>query len=156
DGVDAEHMRAARTFVLDHGGIERSRVFTRIWLSLFGEWSWDEVPAIPPELIFLPSRVPLDVYDFACWARPTIVQLAVVSALRPGRSLGFGVRELRTGAAPEPEPPVWTLPGFLDRADRAVGVYGRHPIRPLRRFAIRQCAEWIVARQEADGSWGGI
>ncbi|MBO0892513.1 MAG: squalene--hopene cyclase, partial [Acidothermales bacterium] len=96
DDVDAPHMRRARTFVLDNGGIEKSRVFTRIWLALFGEWPWDEVPAIPPEIILLPPHVPLNVYDFACWARQTIVPLAVVSALKPKRSLGFHVTELRT------------------------------------------------------------
>ena len=36
DSMDAEHMRAARTHILDSGGIEASRVFTRIWLALFG------------------------------------------------------------------------------------------------------------------------
>jgi len=29
-------------------------------------------------------------------------------------------------------------------------------VRAVRRAAIRRCAEWIIARQEADGCWGGI
>ena len=29
-------------------------------------------------------------------------------------------------------------------------------MRAVRRAAIRRCAEWIIARQEADGCWGGI
>jgi squalene-hopene/tetraprenyl-beta-curcumene cyclase len=156
DDVDAEHMHRARTYVLDHGGIERSRVFTRIWLALFGEWSWDEVPAIPPEIIFLPPRVPLNVYDFACWARQTIVPLAVVSALKPQRSLGFRVTELRTGVPREDDVKPLSIAGLLDRGDRAAAWYGKRPVRSVRRLALRRCAEWIVARQEADGGWGGI
>jgi len=58
DGTDAPHMARARAFVLERGGIEASRVFTRIWLALFGEWDWDDLPAMPPEVIFLPSWVP--------------------------------------------------------------------------------------------------
>ena len=52
-------MRRAAAFVRDGGGIERSRVFTRMWLSLLSLWRWEEVPAIPPELILLPPRAPL-------------------------------------------------------------------------------------------------
>src|SRR5207248_7698960 len=49
------HMRIAREYVVEHGGIAATRVFTRIWLALFGEWPWDELPAMPPELVLLPS-----------------------------------------------------------------------------------------------------
>src|SRR5690554_2040952 len=51
DPADAAHMRRAAELVRELGGIERSRVFTRIWLALFGEWSWDRLPALPPEVI---------------------------------------------------------------------------------------------------------
>src|ERR1700677_3592915 len=39
DPAEAEHMRRAADFVRQAGGIEGSRVFTRIWLALFGKWS---------------------------------------------------------------------------------------------------------------------
>ena len=80
------HARARRPSCVEHGGLERARVFTRIWLALFGLWPWDELPALPPELILLPPSVPLNIYDFACWARQTIVALTVVMAqpARPG------------------------------------------------------------------------
>src|SRR5689334_11353324 len=83
DAPDAEHMRAASGFARASGGLERARVFTHIWLALFGAWPWERVPAVPPEMILLPSWAPLNPYDFACWARQTIVALAVVSAYRP-------------------------------------------------------------------------
>ncbi|MFL6056964.1 MAG: squalene--hopene cyclase [Actinoallomurus sp.] len=34
--------------------------------------------------------------------------------------------------------------------------YERRPVPGLRRAALRRAVEWIVARQEPDGSWGGI
>src|SRR5690606_2646593 len=82
DDPAAPHMDRARRFVVDAGGVEASRVFTRIWLALVGRWDWDDLPALPPEVMLLPPRVPLNIYDFACWARQTIVPLTVVFAHR--------------------------------------------------------------------------
>src|SRR6266511_1795161 len=89
DPEDAAHLRRAAAWIREAGGVERSRVFTRIWLALFGLWDWEDLPVMPPEMILLPSWVPLNVYDFACWARQTIVPLTIVSALRPVRPIGF-------------------------------------------------------------------
>jgi squalene-hopene/tetraprenyl-beta-curcumene cyclase len=155
DPSDAPHMRAARDFVLREGGIEASRVFTRIWLAMFGQWSWDALPVLPPELMFLPPWFPLNVYDWACWARQTIVPLTIVSAHRPVRPLPFDLAELRTGRPPARRPaPGWET--AFAALDRALHRYERRPLPGLRRAALRRAAEWIVARQEADGSWGGI
>jgi squalene-hopene/tetraprenyl-beta-curcumene cyclase len=107
DQPDAPHMRTARGWILAHGGVEATRVFTRIWLALSGQWSWDELPVIPPELIYLPSWFPLNIYDWGCWARQTIVALAVVQSFRPSRPLPFSINELRvaSGGRPPQTPP---------------------------------------------------
>ena len=154
DPADAAHMRRAAACVREAGGIEGSRVFTRIWLALFGQWSWDDLPVMPPELMFLPSRVPLNVYDWACWARQTIVPLTILGSLRPARSLPFDLDELRVGVRPARTAKGWGK--VFDTLDRALHVYEKRPVRPLRRAALRRAAEWIIARQEADGCWGGI
>ena len=155
DVPEDPHMHSARAFVVVNGGIEASRVFTRIWLALFGEWGWDSLPAMPPELMMLPSWFPLNIYDWACWARQTIVPLTIVSTLRPVRPLPFSLSELRTGAMPTA-----AGPGIVGRTlnvlDTVLKAYQRLPITPGRRAAMRRGAEWIVARQEADGGWGGI
>ncbi len=160
DPADAPHLARAAEFVRAHGGLERTRVFTRIWLAMFGLWSWDDLPHLPPELIFFPKWFPFNVYDWGCWARQTIVPLTIVCTLRPVRSLPFGVDELRTGSPalrPEAAPaPPWTWAGFFQRTDRLLHAYSRRPVRLLRRAAMRRAAEWILARQEADGCWGGI
>jgi len=155
DSPDAAHMRSAREFVLAGGGIEATRVFTRIWLALFGEWPWDQLPAMPPELMLLPPWFPLNIYDWACWARQTIVPLTIVVTLRPVRPLPFRLTELRTGATPPSARPGAVARG-LNLLDVALKAYHRLGITPGRRAAMRRGAEWIVARQEADGGWGGI
>ena len=163
DEPQAPHMRAAAEFIRSEGGLECARVFTHVWLALFGLWSWERVPALPPEVILLPSWVPLNVYDFACWARQTIVALSVVKAHRPVHELPFGLDELRVderepgeaAAATARQAPsrrgVW-----LGRLDRLLRAYERRPLAPLRRLALARAERWIVRRQEADGSWGGI
>ena len=98
DAPDEQHMARAAELVRGAGGIAATRVFTRIWLALFGLPPWDRLPALPPEVILLPRWVPLNVYDFACWARQTIVPLTVVASLRPARPLPFGVDELEVAA----------------------------------------------------------
>ncbi|MFD0822281.1 prenyltransferase/squalene oxidase repeat-containing protein, partial [Micromonospora zhanjiangensis] len=156
DARDADHMRRAREFVLAEGGLENTRVFTRFWLALFGQWPWQRLPAVPPEVVLLPPWFPLNVYDFACWARQTIVPLAIIRSVRPVRPLGFTLTELRTGRRSAPPPSLRHRSGWLHRLDVVLRGYERRPLRPLRRNAMRRAAEWIVARQEADGSWGGI
>jgi squalene-hopene/tetraprenyl-beta-curcumene cyclase len=70
--------------------------------------------------------------------------------------VGFGIAELRSGAQPPRQAPFWTWSGAFQRLDRVLAGYGRRPVRWLRRVAIARATAWIVARQEADGSWGGI
>ncbi|MCL2768921.1 MAG: squalene--hopene cyclase [Solirubrobacterales bacterium] len=156
DSPEEEHMRAAARFIRERGGIERARVFTHVWLALFGLWPWEQVPSLPPEIVLLPRSVPLNIYDFACWARQTVVALSVVLAHKPRRALPFALDELHNTEGWTPKPPRSRRGAWLGRLDRALGVYERRPIGALRRLALARAERWIVRRQEADGSWGGI
>jgi squalene-hopene/tetraprenyl-beta-curcumene cyclase len=150
------HMLVASAFVRQAGGIEEARVFTHIWLALFGAWPWERVPAVPPEIVLLPKWFPLNPYDFACWARQTIVALSVVMAYRPQRPLPFDLHELHAQRK-QATPRAPTLRGkALTVLDRVVHVYERRPLRRLRGFSLERAERWIADRQEADGSWGGI
>jgi len=160
DRSDAPHMLAAAEFIRGHGGLAQARVFTHLWLALFGLWSWDELPALPPEITLLPAWVPFNVYDFACWARQTIVAVSIVKAKRPTRTLPFDLDELRAsevGASPpRPSRSFSRTVSWLRKLDSSLRAYERRPIRPLRGLALGRAERWIVRRQEADGSWGGI
>jgi squalene-hopene/tetraprenyl-beta-curcumene cyclase len=156
DPSDADHMRRAAAYVRAGGGLARARVFTHVWLALFGLWSWDEVPALPAELILFPPWVPLNPYDFACWARQTVVALSVVLHHRPCRRLGFDLAELYPDAPGAPARPRSLAGRALPVLDRVVRAYNRRPLGPLRALALARAERWIVRRQEADGSWGGI
>ncbi|MGW4855815.1 squalene--hopene cyclase [Streptomyces sp. NPDC004288] len=160
DPPDAPHMARASAWVRARGGIAAARVFTRIWLALFGWWRWEDLPELPPELIFLPKWFPLNIYDFGCWARQTIVPLTVVSAKRPVRPAPFPLDELHTDPdrpnPPRPLAPATGWDGLFQRLDKALHVYHRFAPRAVRRTAMNVAARWIVERQENDGCWGGI
>jgi squalene-hopene/tetraprenyl-beta-curcumene cyclase len=156
DPVDAPHMSAASAFIREAGGIGASRVFTRIWLALFGKWPWDRLPVLPPELMLLPPSVPLNIYDFGCWARQTVVALTVVSAYRPTRPLPLDLDELVVGEVTRPRHSLSTWAGRFELLDRLLHTYERRPIAWLRRHCLGAAERWILQRQEADGSWGGI
>jgi squalene-hopene/tetraprenyl-beta-curcumene cyclase len=158
DDIDAPHMRLSSQWIASQGGVTATRVFTRIWLALCGLWSWDELPVIPPELIYLPSWFPLNIYDWGCWARQTVVALAVVASFKPSNPLPFAIDELYAdipGRHPKAmQHDAWSV--AFNNLDKAL-----HKIEPrlpkrARGAARRRCVDWIIARQEADGCWGGI
>jgi squalene-hopene/tetraprenyl-beta-curcumene cyclase len=132
-GVDAG--AATRDYIRRAGGVARTRIFTRAFLALIGQWPWHRLAHVPVELILLPAVGPLSVYDFACWARQTMVALSVVEALQPVRPSAIDLTEIggrKTGRTRSPR------------------------LSPTRRRAISVAERWVRERQEADGSWGGI
>ncbi len=160
DAPDAPHMALAAAWIRDRGGIAAARVFTRIWLALFGWWKWEDLPELPPELLYFPKWFPLSIYNFGCWARQTIVPLTVVSAKRPVRPAPFPLDELHTDPdlpnPPRPLAPLHTWDGLFQRLDKVVRGYRAVAVRRLRGAALNSAARWIVERQENDGAWGGI
>src|SRR3990170_1266111 len=165
-GVSPEEpaMRKAREFVLSAGGVPRARVFTKIWLALFGQWDWRGVPVLPPEMIFLPPWFPLNISDFSSWARATIVPMLIILNERPVcpvpdsariDELYPAPRDLIDYALPRPQG-LLSWKRFFHAADGLLRRYERVAFKPLRRAAYRVAERWIVAHQEADGSWGGI
>jgi squalene-hopene/tetraprenyl-beta-curcumene cyclase len=156
DPPQAAHMQSAAAFVRAAGGLQKARVFTHIWLALFGAWPWERVPVLPAELMLLPPWMPLNPYDFACWARQTVVAMSVVMGYQPTRRLEFSLDELYSDEPWSPPPASNRLGRAFLALDRVLRVYQRRPLRRLREYSLARAERWIVDRQEADGSWGGI
>ena len=132
-GVDPGQQ--ARDFIRSRGGISKTRIFTKCFLALLGQWPWQRVTPIPVELVLFPANAYVSIYNFSCWARGTFVPLAACRALRPVRHANIDLREIgaRPGKTRAPVPP-----------------------GPLRKAALHEAERWVRAHQEADGSWGGI
>jgi squalene-hopene/tetraprenyl-beta-curcumene cyclase len=83
DPIDAPHMARARAAILDAGGAERTNVFTRIQLALFGEVPWRAVPTMPVEIMLLPEWFFFHLSKISYWSRTVIVPLLVLMCRRP-------------------------------------------------------------------------
>ena len=161
---DSDPMRRAREFILQQGGVPRSRMFTRIWLALFGQWEWEGTPRLPTEMILLPHWAPFSIYRFASWARGCIVPLSIVLSRRPVRPVPpeHAIDELfpdgKTGTDYSlPTPPGINLARLVHFVEQTVGrLYHRFGSNPLNSYAEKRAIQWILDHQEDDGSWGGI
>ena len=157
-------MVRARNFILSVGGVPQVRIFTKIWLSLFGQWDWRGVPVLPPEFILLPSWFPINIYEFSCWTRGSVVPMLIVLSERPVCSIPAEAsidelypvpRDQVDYSLPRPQNPL-SWQGLFRTMDDLLRYYERTPLKLLRSTARKAAESWIVSRQEADGSWGGI
>jgi squalene-hopene/tetraprenyl-beta-curcumene cyclase len=169
-GVPANdpQLAAARDWILSKGGLRNIRVFTRYWLALIGEWPWAKTPNIPPEVIHFPKWFIFSIYNFAQWARATLMPIAVLSARRPSRPLPPenrlddlfpGGRDAFDYELPaKPGADFWD--GFfrtVDKALHALQSYGAASGLSFgRNGSVKRALEWIIQHQDADGVWGGI
>ena len=164
ESADANHMRRARQFILSRGGLPAVRVFTRIWLALFGQWKWHGTPRLLPEMVLLPVWSPFNIYRFASWARGCIVPLSIVCTRQPVCEIPpeHTIDELLPDGPDGtdyslPTPPGFSLARLLMVAEKSVAsLYNRIPLNPVRKWAERKAIQWILEHQEQDGSWGGI
>lgn len=160
---DGRAMKLAREFILGQGGIEKSRVFTKIFLALLGAYPWERCPALPPELMLFPVGFPMNIYEMSSWARATVVPLLILWHCKPvmQSSRTFSLEELRSDA-PESRKQSGqgsTLDGwgrFFHLSDRVLKLYEKKPLPWVRRRALRLAEQWILERQDPTGEWGGI
>ena len=163
DDPAAPHMARARAAILEAGGAERSNVFTRALLALFGQVPWRAVPVMPLELMAAPKWFPINIWRVSYWSRTVIVPLLVLMDRKPRarNPRGVGVAELfreRPDSVRDwirgPYRSQWgRFFKGLDSVLRAI-----HPLAPKRLRA--RCAERAVAfvreRLNGDDGLGGI
>jgi squalene-hopene/tetraprenyl-beta-curcumene cyclase len=158
-------MRLAREWISSHGGLRNVRVFTRYWLAMLGVWPWQYTANLPPELVRMPLWFPFNIYNFAQWARATMVPLAVLSARRSVRPLPDGSRleELFPEGydsfnfnIPTKGGSRFSVEGLLSLLDKLLHRAQTLRLIPFRETAIKLCLEWIIRHQDSDGAWGGI
>ncbi len=163
---DSSCMAKARKFVLENGGIEASNAYTKIILALFGQYSWDAIPEIPPEIIFLPDWFFINIYDFASWTRSTIMAFSIIIALKPLHKLEkdeqilelYKNRKNLDNPKQVKEKNIYSLGNLFILLNKAFKIWDKLPKRVKigRDIAIKKVEKWIIDRQEDDGSWGGI
>jgi squalene-hopene/tetraprenyl-beta-curcumene cyclase len=153
-------MARAREFILNRGGISRTRIFTKMHLALIGCYDWRGIPSIPPWVMLLPETFPINIYEISSWARGSTVPLLIVFDRKPvyRTNPAITLNELYTEGFDIrfelPRNSDWTdLFVVLDDAFKLAESLN---LVPLREAGIKAAEKWILERQEATGDWGGI
>src|SRR5262249_27060906 len=111
---------------------------------------WTMVPAIPPELMFLPRWSPINIYEMSSWTRAIVIPLTILYARKPCWPVPAHARleELFTGepAAAGSTSNFWRT-AFL-ALDPALKLYERSPWKPGRDRAVRLSAAWMLEHFE--------
>jgi squalene-hopene/tetraprenyl-beta-curcumene cyclase len=154
-------MLRAKAFILERGGISRTRIFTKLHLALIGCYSWRGVPSLPPWVMLLPEQFPFNIYELSSWARSSTVPLLIVCDRKPVFQVEprITLDELYAEGADRVQ---FELPRQSDWTDLFVVVDDAFKLAeslnivPFREEGIRAAEKWILERQEATGDWGGI
>ena len=163
DDPDAPHMTRARAAILAAGGAERSNVFTRAQLALFGQVPWRAVPVMPLEIMHLPLWFPFHLSKVSYWSRTVIVPLLVLMALRPVARNPRGVQVPELFRTPPDQVRDWIRGPYRSgwgRFFKAVDTVLRaaEPWFPRRgrASAIRKAVAFVTERLNGDDGLGGI
>lgn len=171
---DEAPMRAARQLILRRGGVTKARVFTKIFLALFGQYDWRGIPVIPPELIFLPPSFYINIYEFSSWSRSVIIPLSIVFAKKP-LCVVPPERQVDELFVEPPGPQRYAMPwrerglnwetffvfvdGLLKLSEKYAGllkVSEKYGVQTVREAAMRRAEQWTLEHQDHTGDWGGI
>ncbi|MBT3515800.1 MAG: squalene--hopene cyclase [Nitrospina sp.] len=160
---DLPEMIRAREAIFANGGIKGTRVFTKIFLAMFGQIPWEVCPAIPVEIILLKKWFPLNIYEMSSWSRGTVVPLSIVVSHKPVFDLpeGRGVKELFTSGDNalgfEPDGSIFSSwRNFFIYLDKVIKFFGKFPWKPFRKAALKKALRWVIKHQEDQGDFAGI
>ncbi len=166
-GWSAEEPRLvrARAWILAHGGVVECNTFTKIYLCFMGQYDYDAVPAVPPEIVLFPNWFYFNIYEISAWSRAILVPLSIAYAKKPFRKIApeQGIDELFVGGREKADlhlrwdrkkPVSWR--NFFLFTDRVTHWAERIHIRPLRKIALRKAEKWMLARLEMSDGLGAI
>jgi squalene-hopene/tetraprenyl-beta-curcumene cyclase len=165
-GLKADHpvLARARKKILEMGGATECNTFTKIYLCFFGQYDWEAVPAVPPEIVLFPNWFWFNLYEISSWSRAILVPLSVAYAKKPFKKIPaeMGIEELFVGGRHgrhlhlkrTAEAITWR--NFFLLLNRVVHFCERFHIRPLRYLALKKAERWMLERFEKSDGLGAI
>jgi squalene-hopene/tetraprenyl-beta-curcumene cyclase len=149
----------ARARVIAFGGVEACNSYTKFYLAIFGQYDWNRLPTMIPEILLLPDAAwGINLYRVSAWTRTIVVPMLIIYALRPHVPIPFSVKDL---ILPGVEPPVkpgknafWST--CFQLFDRAMCFFNRLDLRSLRKVALRKAERWMLERMKPPGGLGAI
>jgi squalene-hopene/tetraprenyl-beta-curcumene cyclase len=164
-GPDDPRLAQCRAWVLAHGGVVATNTFTKMYLCALGEYDYDAVPAIPPEIVLFPNWFYFNIYEISSWSRSILVPLAIIYAKKPFKRISpeQGIDELFVGGRANSvlrlrmdrkKPLSWR--NFFLVVDRVLHFAEAVHLRPLRKLALKKAEAWMLARLEMTDGLGAI
>jgi len=166
-GMTADHpvLQNARVWILANGGVVACNTFTKIYLCALGQYDYDAVPAIPPEIVLAPNWFYFNIYEISAWSRAILVPLSIIYAKKPFKKIQpeQGIDELFVGGRESANlrlrmdrKNLVSWRNFFLLADRAFHIVEAVYIRPLRKLALRKAEKWMLERLEMSDGLGAI
>jgi len=162
---DDPRLAKAREWILANGGVVECNTFTKMYLCALGEYDYDAVPAIPPEIVLFPKWFYFNIYEISSWSRSILVPLAILYARKPLKRISAeqGIDELFVGGRANSnlrlrwdKKSVLSWRNFFIVLDRIIHLAEAVHIRPLRKLAINRAEKWILDRLEMTDGLGAI
>jgi squalene-hopene/tetraprenyl-beta-curcumene cyclase len=165
-GYKPDHpaLERARKKILKLGGVTKVNTFTKIYLCFLGQYDYDAVPAIPPEIVLFPNWFWFNIYEISSWSRAILVPLSIVYAKKPFRKIPdeMAIDELFVGGRDKSRMRLeWSKKliswrNFFLVFDRLTHWFEAVHIRPLRSIALKKAEQWMLARFEMSDGLAGI
>jgi len=154
----------ARKKILELGGVTKVNTFTKIYLCFLGQFDYDAVPAIPPEIVLFPNWFWFNIYEISSWSRAILVPLSIVYAKKPFKKIpeAMHIDELfvggrrKSGMRLEWSRKLVSWRNFFLMLDRMTHWFEAVHIRPLRSIALRKAERWMLERFEMSDGLGAI
>jgi squalene-hopene/tetraprenyl-beta-curcumene cyclase len=165
-GYKPDHpaLERARKKILELGGVTKVNTFTKIYLCFLGQYDYDAVPAIPPEIVLFPNWFWFNIYEISSWSRAILVPLSIVYAKKPFKKIPdeMAIDELFVGGRDKSRMRLeWSdslisWRNFFLVFDRLTHWLEAVHIRPLRSLALKKAEQWMLARFEMSDGLAGI
>ncbi len=158
-------LKKCREWVLAHGGVVACNTFTKMYLCALGQYDYDAVPAIPPEIVLFPKWFYFNIYEISSWSRSILVPLAIMYAKKPFKKIPaeHGIDELFVGGRANSilrlrmdRNKLLSWRNFFLIVDRILHFAEAVHIRPLRRLALKRAEKWMLDRFEMTDGLGAI
>ncbi len=164
-GADDPRLAKCRLWVLAHGGVTACNTFTKMYLCALGQYDYDAVPAIPPEIVLFPNWFYFNIYEISSWSRSILVPLAIIYAKKPFKKIPpeQGIDELFCGGRANSilrvrinRKSLISWRNFFLILDRLMHLSEAVHLRPLRTIALRKAEKWMLERLEMTDGLGAI
>jgi len=162
--LDHAVLERARKKILELGGVTKVNTFTKIYLCFLGQYDYDAVPAIPPEIVLFPNWFWFNIYEISSWSRAILVPLSIVYAKKPFKKIPdeLAIDELYVGGRHrsrmrlEWSDKLVSWRNFFLVFDRLTHWFEAVHIRPLRWLALKKAEQWMLERFEMSDGLGAI